>query len=195
MEPSPDPQLTLLLQQGSAQEHEVIDLVYEELRAMARSRMRQERDAHTLQATALVNEACMRLLGQETDWQNRRHFFGAASEAMRRVLVDHARKVQAAKRGSGEDKVTLGVPEAPVAMDAAQLLALDEAFRVLESQDVQAAEVTRLRFYSGLSVQEAAEVLGVTVRTIHRKWTVARARLASLLGDQQAIQGAMDSEA
>lgn len=183
MRANPDPRVTALLEQGDEGAAELLHVVYEELRGMAQARMRQERVNHTLQATALVNEACMRLLGSEQKFQNRRHFFGAASEAMRRVLVDHARKAKADKRGGGVAHVTLGAAEAQVELGPDEVLALDQAFAALEKQDRDAAEVTRLRFYAGLSVQEAAEVLGVTVRTVHRKWVYARARLVELMAE------------
>jgi len=179
-----DPRVTALLEQGADGEPALLELVYEELRGLAQGQMRRERADHTLQATALVHEACIRLFGNAQQFQSRRHFFGSASEAMRRVLVDHARRANADKRGGSAVHVTLGAAEAEVELGPDELLALDEAFQALEKQDPQAAEVTRLRFYAGLSVQEAAEVMGVTVRTVHRKWVYARARLMELLPGQ-----------
>lgn len=184
-----DPRVTALLAQGESGEPMLLELVYDELRGLAQGQMRRERPDHTLQATALVNEACLRLLGTEQKFQSRRHFFGSAVEAMRRVLVDHSRRAKADKRGGDWARVTLGAAEAEVELGPDELLALEEALDALESQDPQAAEVTRLRFYAGLSVQDAAEVLGVTVRTVHRKWVYARARLMELLPSEGSSDG------
>lgn len=175
-------EVTRLLQAGPGGRAELFELVYGELRGIAGGRMRGERGAHTLQATALVHEAWLRLVDQErTDWRDRQHFFAAASEAMRRILIDHARRAGAEKRGGGLERITLGTVEHPVEVEPGEAVALAEALVRLEKQDARAAEVVRLRFFSGLSVEETAEALGVTVRTVHREWTYARARLFELV--------------
>lgn len=175
-------EVTRLLQAGSEGRAALFELVYGELRGIAGGRMRGERGAHTLQATALVHEAWLRLVDQErTDWKDRQHFFAAASEAMRRILIDHARRAGAEKRGGGLERITLGTVEHAVEVEPAEAVALAEALVRLEKQDPRAAEVVRLRFFTGLSVEETAEALGITVRSVHREWTYARARLFELV--------------
>ncbi len=157
--------------------------VYEELRELARAQLRRERASHTLQATALVHEAWMRLSGADpARFDGSRHFFGAAAEAMRRVLVDHARARGSDKRGGGRQRVTLGAIDEPVELADEQLLALDEALARLAHEDPRAAEVARLRFLCGLSAPETASALGISERSVHREWTYARARLFELMG-------------
>lgn len=174
----PRAEVTRLLHAGPGEREQLFALVYTELRDIAGGRMRGERAGHTLQATALVHEAWMRLVDhRNVDWRDRAHFFAAASEAMRRILVDHARRAGADKRGGGAQRVTLGTLEHAVEVEPQEAVALAEALVRLEAQDPRAAEVTRLRFFAGLSVEETAEALGVTVRTVHREWTYARARL------------------
>jgi RNA polymerase sigma factor (TIGR02999 family) len=176
-------EVTAILRSG-ADPQRLLPLVYDELRQIAAKRMAGERKDHTLQATALVHEAYVRLArDQDMDWQSRRHFYGAAAEAMRRVLVDHARKVNADKRGGDLERVTLGGAEVAADFDQEQILALSDALETLAAEDAQAAEVVRLRFLAGLSALETAEALGVSERTVHREWTFARARLFELLGD------------
>jgi RNA polymerase sigma factor (TIGR02999 family) len=156
----------------------LIPLVYAELRRLAAVYMRRERSGHTLQATALVHEAYLRLAGQDgISWQNRAHFFGVAANIMRRILVDHARAKQAKKRGGLDQKVSfdeavLVQPEAPQ-----QFLALDEALERLAKRDPRESRIVELRFFGGLSDEETAEVLGISVRTVKRDWKVARAWL------------------
>ncbi|TAH34322.1 MAG: sigma-70 family RNA polymerase sigma factor [Planctomycetota bacterium] len=175
-------ELTRLLQAGAAGD-ELLPLVYEELRLIARRRMLEERAGHTLQATALVHEAWFRVAGSsEVEWRNRRHFYAAAAEAMRRILIDHARRAKSQKRGGGARKISLGAADAPALLDADQVLGLSVAFERLAEEDPEAAEVTRLRFYAGLSAAETAAALEISERTVHRKWTYARARLFELLG-------------
>jgi len=158
-------------------------LVYDELRTLARAQLRRERADHTLQPTALVHEAWLRLLGDDRPpWTDRRHFFRAAAEAMRRILVEHARKRNRLKRGGRQVRVELGAGNEPAGWDDLDgLLALDEAIRRLESQDPQAAEVVRLRFFAGLSVEEAAAATGLSERTVKREWAFARAWLYDAL--------------
>lgn len=186
--PDADGEVTRILRAGGeAVGDRILPHVYEELRALARSRMARERADHTLQATALVHEAYGRLLGeQDYDWRDRGHFFAAASVAMQRVLVDHARRVNSLKRGGDVDKVTLGAPGAQVEYDPAEVLQLDDALRTLAAEDERAAEVTRLRFLAGLTVEETAAALGISERSVAREWSFAKARLTELLGDGPA---------
>jgi RNA polymerase sigma factor (TIGR02999 family) len=166
----------------AAASEELLPLVYDELRAIARRRMTEERGAHTLQATALVHEAWMRLVGdQKLTWEARSRFYVAASEAMRRVLLDHARRRGAQKRGAGRqvelpENVDLGAEA-----DLDRALALDEALTRLEQEDARAAEIVRLRFFAGLDVEEVAALLATSRRTVLREWAFARARLCELL--------------
>jgi len=170
---------------GGAISEEILPHVYEELRSIARQRMSRERADHTLQATALVHEAYSKLLGDEhMDWQDRAHFYAAAAEAMRRVLIDHARKVGSQKRGGDRMRVTLGGPDEAVEMEAFRLLALNDALDVLATEDERAAEVTRLRFFAGLSTEETAHALGISERSVAREWAYAKARLTDLLGEE-----------
>ncbi len=182
--PPPGAQLTRLLeawQHGDSRAaDELVTLVYAELRRMARARLRDERPGHTLQATALVHEAWMRLMNQHgATWQNRAQFFAVAAQAMRRILVDHARKRSAAKRGEGTSTIDVDalahVLTAPIPDD--RLLALDAALEELATLDARQARIVELRFFGGLSVEEAADVLAVSPTTIKREWSTARAWL------------------
>lgn len=181
------PDVTRLLHEASEREDawsELLPLVYDELRVLAKKRMGSERAGHTLEATALVHEAYMRLVGdREMEWGSRRHFFGAAAEAMRRVLVDHARKAKSQKRGGDRARLSFTVAELVQHDDPDRLLALDDALSTLGKEDPRAAEVARLRFYTGLGVEETALAMGVSERTVMREWSYARARLAELLTD------------
>jgi RNA polymerase sigma factor (TIGR02999 family) len=169
---------------------ELVGMVYEHLHAIAQNRMRGEREGHTLQATALVNEACMKLLGDDgRSFADRRHFFGAAAEAMRRILIDHARMRGSAKRGGGNRRVPMSVVDLAEEADLESVLALDEALRALEREDETAAEVVRLRFFSGLSVGEVAETMGISERSVAREWAFARATLFRTLGGEDARGG------
>ena len=159
---------------------DLLPLVYADLRAAARRLMSSERRDHTLQPTALVSEAYLRLAkGGPIAWASPREFFLAAAQAMRRILVEHARQRGAKKRGGGGDwsRATLDVVDLSSDDDCARLVALDEAVSRLEAEDERAAAVVRLRFYAGLDVDETAEVLGVSRRTALRDWEFARARL------------------
>ncbi len=177
-------QITQLLQswqRGDARSGEaLVPLVYAELRKIARVRLSHERHAHTLQATALVHETWLRLMQQHgADWQNRSQFFAIAAQAMRRILVDHARRRQAGKRGEGDPAISIDQVEhllvAPVADD--QLLALDAALGRLAMLDERQARVVELRFFGGLSVEETATLLTLSPTTIKREWSTARAWL------------------
>jgi len=157
---------------------ELIPLVYQELRRVARNYMRGEKAGHTLQPTALVNEAYLRLVdGPPIDWQNRAHFFAVAAQLMRRVLVDHARARAALKRGGNECRVSLQEGQERAQEKDADLLALDEALSRLAERDPRQARIVEMRFFGGLSEEEAAAVLGVSARTVKRDWSVARAWL------------------
>ena len=158
--------------------------VYEELRALAGSFFRQQRADHTLQPTALVHEAYVKLVGsRQSHWESRKHFFDVAAMAMRQLLADHARRQKAAKRGGDLSRVTLidsGKP-APHRMDV-DLIALDEALSKLSELDPRQGRIVELRFLAGLSVDETAEVLGVSARTVKLDWQMARAWLRRELG-------------
>lgn len=162
----------------SAALERLMPIIYNELRRLAAHYMRKERPDHTLQPTALVHEAYLRLIDQKTvRWQNRAHFFGLAARMMRRVLVDHARGQRRAKRGGGLRKVEIeGADE--LARDAAEdIVALDDALIALAAMDPRKCQVVELRYFAGMSVQETAEVLGVSVNTVMRDWTAAKAWL------------------
>lgn len=165
--------------QGDAQARDdLLPLVYAELRAQAVRYMRRERRDHTLQPTALVHEAYVRLIGQaRVSWQNRAHFFGLAAEMMRRILVDHARKHQAAKRLGGAMKVAWDDRAGATPPLDCELLLLDQALAELSTRDPRQARVVELRYFGGLSEQEVAEVLTVSRATVTRDWNVARAWL------------------
>jgi RNA polymerase sigma factor (TIGR02999 family) len=156
---------------------ELLPLVYDELRKLAAARMANERPDHTLQATALVHEAYVRLVDAETvrNWDSRGHFFAAAAEAMRRILVDAARRKQQLKAGGDRQrKVMPGDIAMTPSIDAYELLALDEALRRLEAVDPQTAQVVRLKFFAGLSMPEVADLVQRPLRTVEREWTYAR---------------------
>lgn len=158
-------------------------LVYEELRHQAARYLRRERPGHTLQTTALIHEAYLRLIdAKEMHWQSRAHFFAIAANLMRRVLVDHARRRDADKRGGSHSPMPLDEALAVVNETAVDLLAMDEALDRLAAMDPQQARVVELRFFSGLSVEETAAALGVSPKTVKRDWSVARAWLRREIG-------------
>lgn len=157
---------------------ELLEVVYAELRRQAARYLRRERKNHTLQPTALVNEAFMKLIDQRNvQWQNRAHFFGIAAQAMRRIVIDHARARQRVKRGGVQQAVTLD--EAMIASESRSIdvLALDEALSRLAALDPRQAKIVELRYFAGLSVEETAEVTGLSPTTIKREWAMARAWL------------------
>lgn len=163
---------------------DLLPLVYDQLRKLAQQHMNQERAAHTLQATALVHEAYLRLIGdQNLGWDSRVHFFTAAAEAMRRILIEHARARKRIKRGGERQRVPLTGLDLAIEHDAEEILAVEEAFRRLETEDPDAANVVRLRFFAGLSVAETASALGISERSVAREWAFARAWLAGALGE------------
>jgi RNA polymerase sigma factor (TIGR02999 family) len=161
----------------------LLTTVYDELRAIAQNRMKQERAGHTLQATALVNEAYIRLMGdRQVEWAGSGHFFRAAAEAMRKILIDHARARNADKRGGGRAALSLsGLADLADEPDPAGLLALDDAIVRLEKVDEQAAAVVRLRFYAGLSEAGVAAAMNISERTVRREWVFARGWLRDAL--------------
>jgi RNA polymerase sigma factor (TIGR02999 family) len=156
---------------------ELLPLVYDEMRRLAASYLGRERSDHTLQPTALVHEAYIRLVGQrEIDWQNRAQFFGLAAEMMRRILVNHARDRNTAKRGGGH-KVSLDEAVSFFAQQDVELVALDEALTRLAVIDKEQSRIVELRFFGGLSIEEAAEVLSISPSTVKREWMLAKAWL------------------
>lgn len=171
----------LLLAWSDGDEHALADLmprVYDELRSLAASYLRRERPGHTLQTSALVHEAYLRLVDQtRVRWHDRRHFFGIAAQAMRRVLVDHARGHLYAKRGGGARRLSLDEALTAAAESAPELVALDEALDRLAAADPQQAKIVELRFFGGLTGEEIGELLGVSVSTVTRGWRLARAFL------------------
>jgi RNA polymerase sigma-70 factor, ECF subfamily len=153
----------------------LVPLVYEQLRQMAKRYMKREAPGHTLQTTALVNEAYLRLVGQhEVEWQDRTHFFAVAAQAMRRLLIDRARARHYVKRGGGARRVTLDEVVAIAPEPAAELLALDEALTRLAALDPRQSRIVELRYFGGLTIDETAEVLGVSAITVTREWTKAK---------------------
>lgn len=162
----------------------LVDLVYDELRALARARLRHQRPDHSLTATALSHEAYLRLMGSHhPPWRDRRHFFRAAARAMRHILIDHARQRGRIKRGGNRVRVSLSGLDLATESDPDEILALDEAIRRLEERDARAADIVQLRFFAGLSVQETAEALEISERTVKREWAFARAWLYGFLRD------------
>ena len=157
---------------------QLLPLVYDDLRRLAQSYLRRENVGHTLQSTALVHEAYLRLVDQrDVNWQNRSHFFGIAAQMMRRVLVDHARAHHAAKRGSGGIKVTLDEGLVAAEQRDVNVIALDEALTRLGEIDPQQGRIVELRFFAGLSIEDTAEVLKISPATVKRDWAMAKAWL------------------
>jgi len=172
-------QLLASWSQGDRQAlEELTPLVYAELRRLAGRYLRRERPGHTLQSTALVHEAYLRLVDQHSvQWQNRAHFFGVAAQLIRRILVDHARSHQAQKRGAAAVKLSLDEAIALPENQDLNLVALDEALEGLAKIDPQQSRIVELRFFTGLSIEETAEVLGISPATVKRDWTTAKAWL------------------
>jgi RNA polymerase sigma factor (TIGR02999 family) len=175
-------ELTVILQrleQGDPHAaNELLPLVYEELRQLAAQKLAHESPGQTLQATALVHEAWLRLGGDnQPAWDNRRHFFAAAAEAMRRILIDNARRKRAFRHGGGAKRVSVDVLELAAQLDDEQLLALNEALEQFSIHDARKAELVKLRFFVGLTNEQAARVLGVSEPTVKRDWAYARAWL------------------
>lgn len=161
---------------------ELLPLVYQELRRIARAYMRRERPDHTLQATALVHEAYLQLVDQKrVDWKNRAHFFGVAAQLMRRILVEHARAHQAQKRGGAAAKLTLEEAINYFPQKELTLVALDDCLKELERLDPRQSRIVELRFFGGLTTEETSEVLGISTATVEREWRSARAWLHAQL--------------
>lgn len=187
--PSTSPQeVTRLLADWSKGDTSALDrlipLVHAELRRIAQSQMRQERPGHTLQATALVNEAYLKLAGQDGfEWHDRAHFFAVCAQVMRHILIDHARAHARDKRGGGAIQVSLDEVAVMGAEQAGDYVALDEALRLLESVDPQKGRIVELRYFGGLSIEEAADVLKISSRTVRREWRRAKAWLYRMIAE------------
>ncbi len=185
---SNSPTLSILLDESQSDSERVanlLPLVYDQLRAIAQQALATERPDHTLQATALVHEVYLRLVGDRiVPWSSKGHFYVAAAEAMRRVLIDHARSRTRVKRGGGRAKLSLTSVMDLAAADSSEILGFDEMFCRLESEEPEAAAVVRLRFYAGLTIDQTAEALGVSSNTVDRRWSFARAWLFRALHDQ-----------
>lgn len=179
---APFQDVTQLLVRWSNGDHDALEqlmpLVYGELRRLASRYLRRERPDHTLQSTALVHEAFLKLVDQQNvHWQNRAHFFGVAAQMIRRILVDHARGHRAAKRGGGAWKLSLDEAIAEQQRHDIDLVSLDDALTSLSELDPQQGKIVELRFFTGLSIEETAEVLGISPATVKRDWTTAKAWL------------------
>ena len=162
-------------------------LVHAELRRIARRQMSHERPGHTLQATALVNEAYLKLAGHEgVEWQNRAHFFGVCAQVMRHILIDHARAHARDKRGGGAVQVSLEDAVVIIGEPPEHLLALDEALKTLERVDPQKGKLVELRYFGGLSIEETAEVLNISPRTVRREWRRSKAWLYRMITEGSA---------
>ena len=179
--------ITALIQAHRRGDPDAVDrlypLVQSELRRGAAALLRRERDAQSVQATELVNDALLRLLGATPDWQDRAHFLAVASRAMRQILVDRARAHRSQKRGGGSQRLTLCEPAAIGPTDATDLLDLDDLLTELAAKDERAARVVELRFFGGLEMQAVADALGISLTSAEREWRVARAWLGHKLRD------------
>lgn len=167
---------------------EIVSLVYPELRRIARAYMRTERGEHTLQPTALINEAWIRLVDQtRVDWRDRTHFFGVAASMMRRVLVDHARQRLADKRGGGQKKLSIDWVELQAGGEKLnEVLSVHEALQRLDGIDARLAKIVELRYFAGMDVDETAVALGISPRTVDREWSMARAWLSTQLAPSES---------
>lgn len=181
----------LLLEWGNGNQQaleEMLPLIYDELRHLAHNFLYRERPGHTLQTTALVHEAYLRLIDQrDARWQNRAHFFAIAAQAMRRILIDSARKHVAEKRGGGGEKLSLAEVASISLEPDANLLALDEALNALAEIDPQQSRIIELRYFGGLTIEETAEVMKLSPATIKREWAMARAWLHQTLTGGEII--------
>ncbi len=191
----PRPQVTRMLVDWSQGNREaavqLMPLVYDELRVIARGYLQRERADHTLQATALVHEAYLRMVDQtQLTWKNRAHFFGVAAQVMRRILVDHARRHRTEKRGGDWAKVELDEARLSATARPVDLIALDEALLDLAKLDPRQSQIVELRFFGGLTIEEAAEVLDVSPRTVRRDWRIAKAWLRREIMSERESAGA-----
>jgi RNA polymerase sigma factor (TIGR02999 family) len=166
---------------------QLLPLVYDELRKLAGRRLAREKPGQTLQATALVHDAYLRLVGtQDPGWEGRGHFFAAAAEAMRRILVENARRKAGPKAGGNRERVDFDAVEPAIEDPRVDLIALDEALTTLEAKDRRKADLVRLRFFAGLSIEQAAESLGISVATAKNDWSYAKGWLRlAMLGDEE----------
>ncbi|HEY0404844.1 MAG TPA: sigma-70 family RNA polymerase sigma factor [Pyrinomonadaceae bacterium] len=183
----PSPDVTQILQEVSDGDRDaparLMPLVYHELRRLADHYLRQERPDHTLQPTALVHEAYLKLIDQRrVDWQNRAHFFGVAAQLMRRILVDHARRHRASKRGGFQQKLTLDEAADYSQPRDVDLIALDDALNALAQLDARQSRIVELRFFGGLTIEETAEALSVSTATVKVDWNMAKAWLRREIG-------------
>lgn len=178
-------QVLAALKDGDASAYErLLPVVYEEMRSLARSYLNRQQPGHTLEPTALVHEAYMRLVQQDQpDYSNRVHFFAVAATAMRQLLIDHARRKNAAKRGEGWERVTLSNLKSDGRSDI-DLLDLDEALTEMAELDAQQSRIVELRFFGGLTIEETAEELGISTSTVEREWRAARAWLSARLSGE-----------
>jgi RNA polymerase sigma factor (TIGR02999 family) len=180
----------LLVAWGEGDQHardELLDAVYDDLRRLAHHHLRHERPGHTLQTTAIVHDAYLQLVDQRyVRWQNRTHFFAIASHLIRRILVAHARRRSADKRGGGAIRVALHPEMAASKPRDIALVAMDRALEALEQVDPQQSRIVELRFFGGLTVEETAEVLGISSRTVKRDWRMAKAWLQRALETEEA---------
>ncbi len=177
------------IEQGEPQAAEhLLPLVYDELRRLARYKMADEKPGQTLDGTALVHEAYLRLVGSEMDrkWEGQRHFFAAAAEAMRRILIENARRKGRLKRGGELRRVQLDDRQIVLSADPDELLAVDEAIVALAEVDPQAAELVKLHYFTGVTIEEAAKLLGIPARSAYRDWSYARAWLYRFLSDNDS---------
>ena len=176
------------IDQGDAHAaEELLPLVYNELRRLAAQKLSHEKPGQTLQATALVHEAYIRLVGTEDQhWDSRGHFFAAAAEAMRRILIENARRKQRSRHGSGRQRLDLDDGDIAVDPPSLDLLAVDEALEKLTGEDARCAELVKLKYFAGLTTEQAAEVLGISPRSAYRDWEYARSwlRLEMVKGDE-----------
>ncbi|MBX3351812.1 MAG: sigma-70 family RNA polymerase sigma factor [Phycisphaeraceae bacterium] len=191
---TPDPNVTQLLRavsKGDDRDRErLMAAVYDDLHRLAASHLRGERANHTLQPTALVHEAYLRLINQRlTDWNDRLHFFSIASTIIRRILIDHARERRALKRGGVAGRVSIDTHEPAAPEQDLDLLALDEALRDLAQLDERQSRIVELRFFGGCTIEEIAELLGVGKRTVDRDWMAAKAWLYCRLRDSETEPG------
>lgn len=173
--------------------NEAFNTIYHELRRLASGRMSQEASGHTLQPTALVHEAWLRLANPQADWKNRSHFFGAASEAMRRILVDYARRRNSQKRGGGVEPEELNDCSFVLTAPADELLAVNDALDKLAAEDPTAAQLVKLRYFVGMPMQEAAAALDLSVRTAERLWTYARVWLKNEIHRDWGLRAGKDN--
>jgi RNA polymerase sigma factor (TIGR02999 family) len=184
------PNVTELLHEWQQGDKEALarltPLVYDELRRIAHAYVRRERQGHTLETNALINEAYLRVINQrKADWQSRAHFFAVMAEVMRHILIDYARKRHFAKRGGAAQQVSLSEASAMTEVRAAELVALDEALGKLAELDLRKSRVVELRYFGGLSLEETADVLGVSLMTVRRDWRAAKAWLyKAVMGDK-----------